>query len=354
MIWILVFGFYAFLMLAYAYGWLKSQRKTDKGDVAECPKITVVVSLRNEESAVEHLMNQFENQSFKDFNLILVDDNSTDNTAALLQKYADGNKIIFVKANNQGKKQAIRQAVSIIDEGLVVCTDADCSFGAFWLESIVNTYRQTNADLLIGPVMMDKNKPLQALEFLSLSAVTGGSAFIKRPVMCNGANLAFVVDVYKSVMKHLHDEQASGDDMFLLSAIKLYGGNIEYILDTNAIVTIEGKSQLNAFLNQRARWVSKSKAYTDREIMFVGATVVSVQLLLILSLILIPWQRSLLVFWLVKYIFDLTLLFLASRFFKQESLLLWSIPASLLYPFYVAASIIFAMIGKIEWKGRKI
>ncbi|NCC98181.1 MAG: glycosyltransferase [Bacteroidia bacterium] len=354
MIWILVFGFYAFLMSAYAYGWLKSMRKVDKLDIDECPKVTVVVSLRNEEVAVGHLMNQFENQSFKDYNLILVDDNSTDNTYTLLQKYADGQKIILIKANNQGKKQAIRQAVSIIDEGLVVCTDADCSFGAFWLESIVNAYRHTNADLLIGPVMMDSNKQLQALEFLSLSAVTGGSAFINRPVMCNGANLAFVVDVYKSVMKKLHDEQASGDDMFLLSAIKLYGGDVEYIRDTNAIVTIEGKNHLNAFLNQRARWVSKSKTYTDKEIMFVGAIVVSAQLLLILSLILIPCQKSLLVVWLVKYIFDLPLLFLASRFFKQERLLLWSIPASLVYPFYVAASIIFAMVGKIEWKGRKI
>jgi len=67
------------------------------------PKISVIMSVRNGEKELEKSMNSLFNQTFTDWELIVCDDGSTDNTLELLNKYAERDNRVRVLHNSESK-----------------------------------------------------------------------------------------------------------------------------------------------------------------------------------------------------------------------------------------------------------
>jgi hypothetical protein len=87
--------------------------------------------------------------------------------------------------------------------------------------------------LIIAPVELKSNlkifQQLQKLEFASLVASGAGAAAFGKPILCNGANLAFPKKIYSIHVNDLHNELLSGDDMFLLESVKNSKGKIRFL-----------------------------------------------------------------------------------------------------------------------------
>ena len=68
------------------------------------PKVSVIVPTYNREKMLPDVIEGVLSQTFKDYELIIVDDGSTDNTKSLVQKYIDSDtsKICYIRQNNQG------------------------------------------------------------------------------------------------------------------------------------------------------------------------------------------------------------------------------------------------------------
>jgi len=75
---------------------------TEKQSLYE-PKISVIMSVRNGEKDLEKSMNSLFNQTFTDWELIVCDDGSTDNTLGLLNKYAERDNRVRVLHNSESK-----------------------------------------------------------------------------------------------------------------------------------------------------------------------------------------------------------------------------------------------------------
>lgn len=77
------------------------------------PKISVIVPVYNSEKYLDRCINSILNQSFVEFELILVDDGSTDNSGTLCDNYAskDG-RVIVLHQSNQGQASARNNAIS--------------------------------------------------------------------------------------------------------------------------------------------------------------------------------------------------------------------------------------------------
>ena len=94
-----------------------------------------------------------------------------------------------------------------------------------------------------------------------------------KAVMCSGANLIVRREVWLECEKELHPEIPSGDDMFLLEAVKRRGYKISVIDEPEYTAIVRPLTSWKAFFRQRMRWAGKAPHYTDRDIIRCGRMV---------------------------------------------------------------------------------
>ena len=370
---LLLLGYVA-LLLYYRMGWkLLPAYKIDPAQGAPHTFISIIVPARNEAQQLPALLDSIAAQNFPRhlFELILIDDFSTDETAAIARSY-DFAKVIslaqFIAPNsiNSYKKKAIEIGMQHSKGELVLTTDADCVVGNNWLRTIAAYYESTQAQLMVMPVMfMNNHQPLgifQLLDFMSLQGITGASVYKKMHSMCNGANLAYtrsafvVVDGFKGI-----DNIASGDDMLLMHKIaKRFPEGIHYIKSEEVIVQTAAMDTLGSFLQQRIRWASKADRYDDKSIFWVLLMVYMLNVLLLLVPILLFFfydlflVKTLLYFLLIKIIAEMYYLLPVATFFSQRAILLFF---PLAEPFHILYTVVAGWLGKFgsyEWKGRRV
>ena len=89
------------------------------------PLVTVVMAVYNTEAYVGEAIDSILHQSFRDFELIVVDDGSTDSTAAILDGYADSRIVRLSQQPNMGLSVARNRAFEIARGKYIAIQDAD-------------------------------------------------------------------------------------------------------------------------------------------------------------------------------------------------------------------------------------
>lgn len=359
---------YAVLIGFYTYGWFTLKKFALSGKEVST-KISVLVPARNEENNIQSLIEDLVNQKYPKnlLEIIIVDDHSEDDTieiAASFVKDHDYIKILSLRSDEVGKKSAISRGVKEAKGELIVTTDADCHLQKNWLFTLVQYYEKDKPKFISSTVCFhhDKSffKKLQSLEFLSLIASGAGSISMNAPVLCNGANLAYTKKAFEKVRGYESDSGfVSGDDVFLLLKIKKEFGNktISFLKDYNALVFTEPKKSLKAFLQQRIRWISKSRGYKNLGIVTASLLVYLYNYMLFAGLIFGFWLNELLtyvfMFFVFKLIIDLPIYLSVTSFVKKTRLMLIYLPMQVLYVFYVSIIGFAGNFLNFSWKGRK-
>lgn len=94
--------------------------------MANTPAISVLMSAYNSERYVREAVESILNQTFADFELILIDDGSIDSTPAILKQFADRDaRIRFITRPNMGLTKTLNEALSLAKAPLVARMDAD-------------------------------------------------------------------------------------------------------------------------------------------------------------------------------------------------------------------------------------
>jgi len=337
--------------------------------------VSILVAARNEEDNIEKLIHSIQNQTYPatQFELIIIDDFSTDQTVSIIKPYLN-EKIRLLELKHfitdgtihSYKKKAIALGIQHSKGELMVTTDADCMMGKDWLQTIVNEYKEKNAVMLVMPVVIQCKSRLleifQMLDFMSLQGITGVVVHHKLMGMCNGANLAYTKKVFNEVSGFDGiDNIASGDDYLLMHKIAaLYPNDIGYIKSRNAIVETEATKTWKAFFHQRIRWASKAEKYQDKRILPVLVLVyfvnVGLGVMLITGLVMmeIVIVKLFLILLLTKTIFELNFLLPVAKFYNKEKWLWWF---PLMQPLHIFYTIVAGWLGKFgnyEWKSRQV
>jgi biofilm PGA synthesis N-glycosyltransferase PgaC len=351
---------YFMLILVFSIGWRKTYGFVPKGNEQIQTKISVVIACKNEESHIRQLIGCLAQQSYQNFELILVNDHSQDATKYHIKNAQKAfPKIRLMDAVGFGKKNALKEGILNSTGELIVTTDADCLPSYHWLETIACFYKKHPADLIICPVKLSWKKglfsQLQILEFTSLIATAAGSAGARMPVLCNGANLVFTRKSWLSSQGDLQEEEMSGDDMFLLQSIKKRKGVIRFLKSESAIVLTAQAKTLGEFIKQRRRWTSKSNAYTDWQIIMTACIVLSVNLISLALLVLSFFYPAILIPFLALFIFkyglDIFLLYSVRKFFQLNYIWIYSLLLSIFYPFYIVFIAFSTLLVKpTKWK----
>lgn len=349
---VLIFtALYLICIAAFTFGLFNLKERFHSVNKNNLVKVSVLIAARNEEKNIEKLLESLKKQSFPKelFEVIIVNDHSTDNTDEIINDFINKNKeldVKLLKAEKKGKKHAISQALHSAINELIIVTDADCVLNDLWIESIVGFYQEEKCKMILAPVLLSPAENLfekmQVLEHLSLIGSTAGSASIGFPVMCNGANMAYERKAALEVEKFRKDfDIPSGDDMFLLEQfVKCYGhNNVKFLLSKSAVVKTKTCKTIKDFIRQRRRWVSKTKSYTSWKVIVTALIVLFFNLSIIsllVSAFFVPalWSIYILLT-LLKFFIDFPLLKNITNFMNQGSLLKWVLPLEIIYPFYV-------------------
>ena len=88
----------------------------------------MIVACRNEEEKLPLLLDCIARQDYPKelFEVIIVDDNSTDKTFEIASEFAGSTKLIVLNNKGNGKKQAVRTGIEASSGNLIITTDADC------------------------------------------------------------------------------------------------------------------------------------------------------------------------------------------------------------------------------------
>lgn len=368
-----IFIGYALLIIAITIGWwrLKMFRIPDS---LPCITVSVIIAVRNESSNIQKLINSLLTQNYPShlLEIIIVDDHSTDSTSRLIDDFIIQNKdlknlklIALGENRGSGKKAAIARGIQASKGELIVITDADCTAGSGWISTLSSFYNEHRPQMILGPVRMTDSGSffgkLQSLEFTSLISSGAGSCTAGFPILANGANMAFTRQAYESCGGFSENMRfPSGDDIFLMMSIKKKFGAkaIRFLRSEDAIVNTPATIGFKSFIQQRLRWVSKSRGYTDPMLIAASILVFLTNACLVFTALLAIFSpeyfKIFLIFSLLKMIVDLTLMISFSHFQKSKSLL-WLFPAmELLNAVYTLLIGIAGNIGKYEWKGRPV
>jgi len=362
---ILLFIVYSILIIYYWRAWLSVPDYTLAKEANT--NISIIIPARNEEKNISKLLEALNGQQYsKDlFEVIAVDDHSTDRTASIAKQF------IFVKlislredGLNSYKKKAIDTGIASATKELIVTTDADCIPSKEWLQTIAAFYEEKQAALIVAPVVFENNNSVleifQALDFLVLQGITAASVHKNVHSMCNGANLIYERKIFHEVNGFSGiDKIASGDDMLLMYKIwRKYPDRINYLKSKNAIVATQPMKTWKEFFNQRIRWASKAKTYDDKRIFLILFLVylfnLSFLILLIAALgnpVYWLWLAGL---WIAKTMIEFPFVNSVACFFGKQSLMKYFFFFQPLHIFYTIIAGLFGQFGKYEWKGRRV
>jgi glycosyltransferase involved in cell wall biosynthesis len=358
---------YAALLFYYKKGWDGLPEYVPK-PAAQPVFISVIVPARNEENTIALLLSSLQDQTYPkgQFEVIIVDDFSTDGTQDIVRPYISQNiKIIQpgVHHSVSSKKKAIETGVQQATGKLIVATDSDCIVPPGWLVTISNFYADKEAQFIAAPVKFVHNgsflQTFQAIDFLVLQGITAASVSLNFHNMCNGANLAYTKQAFVEAGGFQGIEKvASGDDMLLMHKIwKRYPGKVFYLKSKTAVVQTAPMLTWAAFFSQRIRWASKTVHYDDRRVFLVLLFIYVFNVLFIVLLLAgffnpLYWLAAL-IYWIVKAGAEVPFVYAVARFYKEKKLLRSFFFFQPVHIFYTVIIGLVSQFGKYEWKGRR-
>ena len=356
---------YAFFLFYLALGFLRTGTFRVKEKFLQLP-ITLIICARNEEQTITQCLQSIVRQNYVmgKIQLIVINDNSSDLTAQLAEavlKESDINYKIISNQQQKGKKESISYAMQFANNHLIVLRDADTfTVSNKWLQSISDFYQTHQSDLIIAPIAIANNFgmlwALQAIETIVLSSATCGSAFYRKPFLCNGANLIFTKSIFERANGYSsHINQASGDDVLFLEDVKkIPNAKIHYLKSRDAIVYTYPCYSFSQLIQQKVRWASKFKFNPNKINFFLAGLSFVINAAWVFSFAYcyfnLMGKEPFLLYILVKLLIDILLLFLALSFIRNKNIVWFTLPVGCIYPIYACVVACCSIIIKPRWK----
>lgn len=200
---------------------------------AQLPRVSVLVPARNEEDNIGRCVGSLLSQEYPDFEVIVLDDESTDRTRAILQALAQAECRLLVLDGKPlpsgwlGKNWACAQLASQATGDLLFFTDADTHHQPHGLRELAAALEVERADLLTGFPRQNVPTPGEALivpflEWVSYCFTPLAPAYrLRLPALSTavGQALLFRRAAYEAIGGHAAARDAIVEDLELARRI---------------------------------------------------------------------------------------------------------------------------------------
>lgn len=114
-------------------------------------KITVIVPVYNVENYLNKCLDSLINQTYKNLEIIVINDGSTDNSGIICQEYAQkDNRIIYIEKENGGQSEARNMGLNRMTGSYVTFVDSDDWVELDYVEVLYNKLIEYQADIAVG------------------------------------------------------------------------------------------------------------------------------------------------------------------------------------------------------------
>jgi glycosyltransferase involved in cell wall biosynthesis len=247
--------------------------------------VSVVICAQDEAGNLRERLPSILNQNYAEgyFEVVVVDDGSTDDTARVLQslseKYPHLQVVTLPPGFHKafpGKKGALREGVARAKNPLLLFTDADCRpASAEWLSRMVAPFGRQGIEIVVGYGGYEVtggflNTFIRAetvYAFSQLHDLTRAGV----PYMAVGRNMAVRKTVFQNAQSDpLWNATVSGDDDMLMR-IAGKAQNVAIAQHKEAYTYSPAKGEWSAYIAQKQRHLSTGKYYKTTPKWLLGA-----------------------------------------------------------------------------------
>ena len=259
------FIFLTALRLAYWIFFFKNvgRKSVTIDSIQQFEPVSIVVCAKNAYFDLEVLIPLLIQQDYPNFEIIIVDDYSIDDTKLLKHKYQDEIKWIVPDKDLPGKKHALACGIYAASHPVVCLTDSDCRPGAQWVASMVKHLQGQEVVLGFSPIKKSKGwlNLLSRYETLFTAIQYFGYAIKGIPYMGVGRNLMYRKRVFEESDGFTkHEGTLSGDDDLFIQNLPL-NTPINVNINSESFVYTNSKNNFSSYLNQKRRHTSTSFEY---------------------------------------------------------------------------------------------
>lgn len=299
--------------------------------------ISVIVCAKNEEENVKNFIPLLAEQNYPDFEIVLIDDASSDETLEVFEafekQYAN---IKLVKVENNeafwgNKKFALTLGIKAAKNEYLVFTDADCyPKSTEWIQEMSAQFTQQKTIVLgYGAYEKIKNSFLnKIIRFETLLTATQyfGWAKLGKPYMGVGRNLAYKREEFFKTNGFIdHMKIRSGDDdLFINQAANATNTTVCYT--PNSFTFSKPKTAFSDWFKQKRRHVATAKYYKSFDRSQLALFYASQLLFILLPIVLLAFQFQ----WIIvlsligfRYIFAWISLGFAAGKLKEKDVMYW-------------------------------
>lgn len=343
------------LIIIVLLGKLAQSSKKDSDFV----NISIIIAARNELDNIHSLMSSILNLDYPSelFEVIIVDDNSTDNTFEELKAYAGRfNNLQIIRLNTvakTGKRDALTLGIQNAKYPHILITDADCNPEPGWLKAYSGKFH-SGSDLLFGiaPYYQTKSiiNKISCFENLRSSLLSFSFASAGLPYSAAARNFGYTKKAFESIGGYTNTtDTISGDDDLLIREAVKKKLKIAAVVERGSFVYSRSKESLKEYLNQRARHTQTSAHYLLKHKLLLG-TWHLVNLSFVLSIFLMVLNPMAGILFAAKLIIDSAVVKLNEKHFGYRFNYFEIILLQLIYEVLLVMHFFNSRFMKVKWK----
>ena len=222
------------------------------------PMVSFVIPAYNEEVGIIKTIESILKSDYKKFELIVVNDGSTDKTGDLvklfIKEYRGNIPIIYFDKRNGGKSSALNLAIKESRGKIIITSDADCAIDPLAIHNLVKHFSNKDVMATAGNVIVGNNTKIlgsiQKLEYIYGFYFKRADSLLNSVYIVGGAAAAYRREIFDKL--GYFDEEIITEDIEYSTRILNSGHKIRYAAD--AIFYTESPSCVSDLIKQRLRW----------------------------------------------------------------------------------------------------
>ncbi|MEN7548541.1 glycosyltransferase [Rapidithrix thailandica] len=275
----------AFQILLYAIIFGKLLKKQTPPSSSTFPPVSVIVAAHNEAPNLQKLVPLLLSQEYPQFEIIIANDRSTDNSEAILEDFAKQHpsfRFITIKQTPPeytSKKFALTQAIQQARYDTLLFTDADCwPTSPHWIKTMCQPYTgTTHAVLGFSPYVKTDGLLNQLIRYETF--ITGiqylSFALWGKPYMGVGRNISYQKSLFRQQKGFgKYSSILGGDDDLFINGLQA-GTKVAIALSPNSQMLTEPKHTWREWYIQKKRHLSVGKHYQKGSQALLGLILLS-------------------------------------------------------------------------------
>ncbi len=349
----------SFLVLVYHwlfyYAQLISYKPQSSGSHSPQP-VSIIIAFKNEAHHLEKLLCELKNQNYLQFEILLVNDHSSDDFKNLINEDHQI-RLIDLPQDTSGKKQAIAYGIKHARHEVLLFLDADClPKSKEWIKQMTDPLL-SGKDIVLGYSGFYSEKTIlnrlirfetfmNGIQYLSF-ALNG------RPYMGVGRNMAYRKSlVINNDEIHVKDIKSGDDDLLVNRKANRQNTSIQICHGSQTIS--EAESTFNSYVYQRRRQLQAGTHYKtlDRlHLAVIGLSQLFFATSIVFAIIHLEFLLLIYPFVLVKWIIQLIITYFLTRKMGEKELWYWTPIIETVYIFLILGIGISTWIWKVDrWK----